>query len=309
MNTSENHLRFRTKELFIGALIGLVFSPLAAYMGYILNDYLSREKLSIANVELVPEVATFADSSGTGPAIFNSDLYRQFAFGNRTTQGLSDQYSTITKGSADEIRGRLRRFERFLLQHEKEMDSLQNILTKKTSGDILVRLISSGVAENPAIYQDVYYHVKNCLAQEKSNAQTIRGKTGQFIAKLEKFPFTRTGKIRMYITLLNTGNTDGLVKSTGELVVVKNSSKVEIAISPYSEDAPSSTSLSVTSAKVEKKSMATYLFLVNSGDLADKDVRTLHELVKKNSTDELIFNLTDVYGRNIQSKKVALPIL
>jgi hypothetical protein len=124
--------------------------------------------------------------------------------------------------------------------------------------------------------------------------------TGRLATELESaarnFTGTRTGGLYVHVTFLNAGNTDGLIKAEGSLIIADRS---ETLPTLQFDDKVQ---------KVEKRSVSEAWYAINDSAASKSAADDLHQMVKGGAAVTGIAEFSDFRGGVVRSPKVPFPL-
>lgn len=199
----------------IGALVTLILSPISIWLGFYLDSYFSRSKLSIEYAGLV-EAYSYADMSAeianlpmrtiNGKLLVDLDLLSKTLFQNRAEAARAEeQYRLLLTYWQDQSK----------LIEKVDTEAAENIEEIKTLlslNSIERSLVDNVPPDGVSKYLEPIRKSKLDFADKNTNA-----------AKAALSKFRDSANCRMYITasILNRGGSDGLIRS---VAVVEDSS-------------------------------------------------------------------------------------
>jgi len=213
------------KVPFITATIALALNPFSIYLGFRLNDYLSRPNLSIEYVSQYREPNLLDDSLIPRiEAIASNTLYLDYVSETPYTQRGFDLRNLPVIGSdynppdlAQKVRNSLNGLLGYLSSQSKAADSRLSKLDNISVTEL--RILAFSVLDRPPgvnnhkIKQLPREHYEHRLEQIKK----AQGIIYSLIKSLDK-PF---GVIKLKISILNKGSTDGLIRNQDEIIFDK----------------------------------------------------------------------------------------
>ena len=259
------------KEIVVGLLVFILSTPL----GYMLNSFLSRDRLSIENVELIPvktrirfdrarlaEINDFVGMNG-----YNSG----FVFMN-LNEILDEQQKSmllnqlLTKEASTEVG--LRNLEKSLELAEKYPVEapIEGLFSQLPTNSYPYPYFGNDVKE--MTIDRFKTELQNNIDRHANHLENVKS----FIESLQAFEGKKTGDFELIVTVLNAGDTDSLVKYEGEICLSKCESKIALKLKedepnkalPYHLGPPEQ--LSSTSTSVSKRSMLELKFKVDAGN-------------------------------------------
>ncbi|ETX11405.1 hypothetical protein MUS1_11025 [Marinomonas ushuaiensis DSM 15871] len=295
-------------EIVVGVLVFIISAP----FGYITNSYLSRDKVTIENLEIIPVSSKFIINKGELSKIKNfrySDNYtNNFRFQNLPDELNSYQVSWLERNLMDnKIDAEI------YLKDIRFSLNVVNSMPEGSKGQEIFSSIDSSII-TPSIYVEPKevskLDVMNSLRNKISAIESHLNDIVVLMRKISEFNEVRTGAFNIVATLLNSGDTDGLVKYKG-LISIKNYGDqipVEIKrdqIKPeffgYFGGLDNFSSKS-KSTSISKRSMVELIFSISDENYNDKLVQEVRELVKTKRPLDINLSLTDFRNEKITSE-------
>lgn len=325
MNKAE---RKQLMTIFITALITslatLLLSPIAIAVGFWLNDYLARPILSVEYVEVIPEKKRFETPTAEIGKLMQSvgfQSYRRKGVMDIQTQQffqLSNKKQGLSSKDISTLKESCQHYHALMLEREKQLQnylqSIQDNPTESKLREIAIAYYGAtyGVPA-PFMPGENLDTMKNTLIAKIINEIKTVKESGDYSktleVKLSQYSRAPLEKIRLKLSVLNKGNTDALVRSSGDISFEKS----QITIPIYQEDPPpkdNRNAVLVTIAdelpkriggisvgKIEKHTLKYFWYSINYVKTDKESQRLLDELIKgsikykvliRNQNDELI---------------------
>ena len=297
-------------EIITGVLIFII----STFLGYQLNDYLSRDRITIQNVEVIPATKKYAIDRKRLAVINNSSHISMFSSGGYLLPDLPDELSNsqlewlkmhlnTKKASADIFADRL-------------SAALKNIssISDNASGKEL--LAATDLVSIPSLYFEPNETKKGevlaSLERAESNVKNYITTINQLIVEMDSFKSVRTGDFEIVVTLLNSGDTDGLIKYDGTMKIDSYKESIPISVDLTSPQGDYQKPMYMSypsisdkrqSTRVEKRSMVQIIFVVDKDNVGGKIIGEIKKKVSKEQSFEISVQLVDFRGERIDSIK------
>jgi hypothetical protein len=304
----------------IGALVTLLFIPVTNFLGYTVTGYLSKDLITIEQVDLFPETNRLplpheelrrlletvnfrvylliigeTQYNTLSPRLYYLD--EEQSTGRRLREELHEEevkeIVNLIKGFINfnddldiQVKGYIKR-----LQEYKEGDHIDDIIAWAQTAE---RMISTAVITDNI---QVIPYLQTFLRTASITIPVARKRALELLNVLQEFQPKRTGMLQIRITLLNSGDTDGLIRQEGQLILVNEGRKIPIRITSTSKV-----------SKIEKKSMSQVMFKPNEGKATQDDVRLLKGLLLQGYSSQVRIEVNDIRDKPIHSKIHTLPV-
>jgi hypothetical protein len=322
------NLTSRIKEGFptviTAAITAVIITPITVYLTYGLNDYLSKDKISIERVDLIPHTTkplypskeimvldqnlrfkNYLASRGSTVYQFNPGFYR-----NPLRQYLN-------RKDIDEIITVLNDFSKFDEELKIREDAAIQKLENYNRGDNIYGIISSLrhphviyapiVGENDA---EVVKSLLELLRNSRNYIESAHQYTSNILNILEGFKPERTGMVEIEIILLNSGDTDGLVKQEGKLYI-NNRIKDPIYITEKSRRNNEYNLLDIPEQirSIPKRSMVQKIFTIDVSGTPSGILNTFKNMVIDGDRTPYKVTLDDIRDVPIHSNPFYLSLI
>lgn len=316
----------------VGALVALLVSPFTQSLSFLVNEYLARPILSIEYVEIVPEEQATSFPAKEVQALLSSPGFRSaLMHGIGTDPGLMAFQGRTEEATVTELQALKGGIERLLVTLEKrctELGAFREVLTSGASEararEVAAKYQGPMVAVIPV--KDIESLTASLLAAIETESTALRetidlGKP--LLDKLSEASDHQAHNIKLKLSVLNRGSTDGLVRHTGEIRVpaanltvnIRRSSPpakpggqglfamaVPVAVTNPAPDTERTTSV----GKVEKNSMSEFWMEIDDAATPKESVKALLALTAGGKPSELVVILSDHRNRKIE-RSVVLP--
>ena len=276
---------------------------ISGFVGYKLNSYLSRDRISIE------EVTLFARKE---QLTFETNAVRSLE-GHRRAMGLGFPIDRFFDAKAEDVRGDARTpvlrgsetaLEYQLYEYKREAEVTYSQL-EKDSQHISALSPIANETDIPTILRHRLYDAKVLSAGHQQQGGVDVDVVREFVQKeiksasdcidmikdciavgtAWKDAAERTGDLYILVTLLNSGDTDGLVHCEGELKVEGITGTIKLNLETEGQVVSLARSRSVSprlaSIKVEKRSMEASVFIIDKDRCTGEVLRQLTERVRK----------------------------
>jgi len=286
----------------------------STFVGYQLNDYLSRDRITIQNVEVIPATKKYAIDRKKLAIINNSREISILSSGGYLLPDLPDKlsnsqlkwvkrYLNTKKASAEIFKDKMR-------------SAVKNItpLNDNSSGEEL--LAATELMSIPTLFFNPKETKKKdilaALERTEKNLSDYITTITQLISEMEAFKSVRTGDFEVVVTLLNSGDTDGLIKYEGTMKVDTYKESIPIRVNLSSSQGGGGMSMFMPftsipekqqSTKIEKRSMVQISFTIDKDNGGGKIIGEIERKVSQRKSFEVSVKLVDFRGENIDSTK------
>lgn len=289
------------------AVVAVLATLLAGPVGYFYNDWQAKDSLSIEQVEATP---VFSKTPFNREIVSDLNLIYTFQIPIPfTTQNFDWFGPELSNNQVNTILYQLEHISYVcsivLDAYNKDLTFLKTLEPKVPFNHIASKLTPGFI---PTVYDWNNTFVSDLITMYEDKIL----KMGEYMTKLTQhkkhlteFNTSRTGEVLISTTLLNKGNTDGLIKYRATLniatydqniplKIVDNAPNFESNISPYSSVTPSTT--------IYKRSMNQVLFEVDKSRVNGDMLKELNALIKNANPFTFTLSVTDFRGDIITSK-------
>jgi hypothetical protein len=309
----------KIRETLIGGVIALLISPVTIFIGYQLNDYLSKDKITIEHVELVARRPSIQFpfkllrelNSEPIDSIFQTYMHNYSYISDKDKKALfSINYMSlrfiekgINKAMHSILTAVLKGFIEYLSDIEESDIELIENLENYEEGKPIEDIIKGTEFERAFLLKKYETNEEEIEAELNNTLKLLRKrslllpkarKIAQDVLSLIDYVPKRTGSLMIKITLLNSGNTDGLLRDSGELKLENHRINIPIKTNKI--------------VVVKRRSVAYLTFQIDEGEAKTKQLRELKELVKLKSDSPIFIELENIREDKIRSKTYTLPI-
>jgi hypothetical protein len=297
-------MKGKVRDIIIGILTGTVM----IFIGYNLNDYLAKERISIEHVEFVPEMKMLSVKPKFFSPVINSQRFSMW-LSFLQTGAVQKLFYTFQKDaySPSEVNILVTAIKEFIKYLDKDFQDsriLERKLKKYKINDDL-----DAIAEEARLiflYDFFYYgepekiinNIKQNLNKRISGYEYNKKCATILLNYLTNFQALRTGGIDITIIFLNSGNTDGLIMPEGTLELVGDGRKERMPIALKESKV----------MKIEKRSMMEVSFIVDEGKAVHNELDNFKELIKKGFPISGVIEIKDFRTDVIRSKTYSFPV-
>ena len=308
-------------------LVSIVISLASLFLGYHLNSYLARDKISIEDVTLLARkeqlvLATLRfimrcqNTQGLG---FPIDSFGLLDDRVQATVAGGSTGTPITRGSEEAVETRLYEYRRnadiqltLLEENHEYLSDVRDteIAAPEISPVLRGRLIRGGLLDDGSLasQQVDVDRARGYIADQIKEMKSCRDAIMGGIKEISDWRRNaqKTGDVDILVTLLNSGDTDGLIRSEGELTIIDSTVIVNLE-----EEYETSTTFAPrrpapyppASITVERRSMKTALFSVNQGSSVPDAVKDLTARVRAGNPLTYTVVLQDIRGNSIKRNR------
>lgn len=297
-------MKDKVRDIIIGILTGTVM----IFIGYNLNDYLAKERISIEHVEFLPEMNMLSRDPKIFSQLINSPQFNSWLIFLQTS-AVQNLFFTPKKEtySPSEVNILITSTKEFIKFLHKDTEACR-ILEKKLKNYEINSDLKVIVEEARLIFfYDSFYddepentinNIKKQLGRRISDNEYIKNHANNLLTYLTNFQAIRTGGIDIIIIFLNSGNTDGLIMPEGTLELVGEGRKERMPIALKESKV----------VKIEKRSMMEVSFVVDEGKAVQDELNNFKELVKKGFPISGVIEVKDFRTDVIRSKTYSFPV-
>lgn len=317
------------KTIFLTALVTalgtLLIIPFSITLGFWLNDYLARPMLSVEYAELIPEASRVPLPSTELNNIVQSSHYRSSLMKGQVgranmlmtylqkTQGLTSQ-------EVDELKDMVKQYMKIIDDRESSLNSLISKLNGKPTDEQLreIALSYAGPAGQYMTMQDQSDTIHKSLnAQIKNEISTGKESKSLAMKLLKKIDGASTDsieKIRVKISILNKGNTDGLIRGVGKIHFIDSNLELPIRSCPPPKKKNVTMAIMVTLAeelpkpasnksvgKIEKRTMTEFWYEIDRNEHESVFIELVKEITSNNHSKYKIL-LNDHENKPVTAK-------
>ena len=304
------------KALLIG-IMGVILTLMSGSGGYLLNDYLSRDHIEIEHVDLIEKngrykgnIDDFDQIIGCASSdVFSLDLLE-------TIPSFFDSSGEISLHREEDL-------ERFLHRHKLGWQNLVSEIEdlEKAGSDLsdmsiflLMRLNfpishmnqtpkippSSRIPDAKSLSPDATVSIQTFLSKKREEMERCVSKATEMMKDIQSAKQEKSGDVDIMVTLSNSGNTDGLIRSNGEMIVSGIEDPLDIIYRNDPESDLQALSYTPAAVRIEKRSMISVMFSLDDSTIPPATLKTLRESVKNRARIEFSVKLKDFRDRKIE---------
>lgn len=300
-------MKQRIREILIGGLFVLLSSPITIFIGYQLNNYLARDKITIEHVDLLAETKKMPFLEKEFRQLLESDSFDRYlwlsvGYGSGTVFRVRRD---LDKEEVKSACGTLEGFLVYAADREPRLKKYVERLENYNAGDNIDDLVVwtgpdvcyyiTRFAQNP---QQTIIELRETFRLEILGLGLTKKLVNVILLMLRSFQPKRTGGLQIKLGLLNSGNTDGLIRQDGILELVNEQKWIPITEVGDIGQLP----------KVEKRSMAQMTFKMNEAKASQDDIKLIKNLLLHNISSPIVVEVYDIRNRPIRAKGYTLPI-
>jgi hypothetical protein len=302
-----------TKFIITSLLSAIIFAP----AGYYISDYLSKDNISIEQVDFIPETNNFSLSQEDYRALTRSTSIGKY---DRINMHLKDllfraAYKTKVSDNAENFQLRqgisrkeldvfielIEDYVKWKMNHDNLRNGYIKRLEEYKDGDNIVDIVAYANEHDVwDIFEAKNYNTIPILLKRYKDLKSAHSNDDTIITKIlndmKNFKQKRTGWMKINVAFLNFGNTDGLVSRHGFLYI-NDEAKVKIKIVD-----------NTLIPKVEKRSMFQTDFEIIRDESIPKDIELLNKILIDGSQSKASIEVYDIRGKTIRSRNFSLPI-
>jgi len=289
-------------------IIGLLVSTIMIFIGYKLNDYFARERVSIEYVEFLPEMNYLPYKADMFSRLIENRQFRYWL--SRAPIVRYDLFmgppNFFTPSQVKTLISVMEEFVQFVREDsgasKKLKATLKNVQSQQQDISTLIEEANSVFPESDLDYlygreaEDVMNWIDRELKRRIPSNEKAKELAKLIFDDLKRFESTRTGGLDILVIFLNSGNTDGLAKPDGVLELVDRPELIPITL------------YEGTATRIEKRSMIEVRFRINEGEASPDQLKNLKELVKKKSSISGVIEVKDFHNKTIRSRPFPFPV-
>jgi hypothetical protein len=298
----------------VTALGTLLILPFSITLGFWLNDYLARPILSVEYAELIPEASRVPLPSTELTNIVQSSHYRSSLMKGQVgranmlmtylqkTQGLTSQ-------EVDELKDMVKQYMKIIDDRESSLNSLISKLNGKPTDEQLreIALSYAGPAGQYMTMQDqsdtIHKSLSAQIKNELSTGKESKSLAMRLLKKIDGASSDSIEKIRVKISILNRGNTDGLIRGVGKIHFIDSNLELPIrtCLPPRKKNVPAimvtlaeelpEPASSKSVGKIEKRTMTEFCYEIDRNKYENVFIELVKEIASNNhSKFEVLLN-------------------
>lgn len=150
-------------------------------------------------------------------------------------------------------------------------------------------------AESPSL--------RTFLSKKKEEMKECVSNATEIIRDIQNAKREKTGEVDIMVTLLNSGNTDGLIRSDGKIVISGIDEPLDIIYQDDPKGGLQGLDYTPAAIGIEKRSMISVTFSLDDSTTSPAALKTLRESVKNRARIEFSVELKDFRDQTIERQK------
>lgn len=286
----------------IGIALGIFI--ISTLLGYFFNSYVTKDNISIENVELIPTYHSLE---------FNSELFSEI----ETLKENSFMLSGVGHNYPDELNENYRnllssQLKRDISKANAKISIIKKLKQSIEKGEIpiesqnLIRIYTLTPNQKitpQEILKRVDYHI--------TSLTKLQQKETELLDEIQEFKKNRNGNCKISITFLNSGNTDGLIRPQAELLIDGYDETIALKVFEGKENTefnpylPSSHTSPATSTAIAKRSMVNITFGIDEDEVKKGIFDEFRQKLIEKQSFNYVVKITDF--RNDEYKSGSYP--
>jgi hypothetical protein len=296
------------------ALYTIIIGAVGVYVGYYINDYLSKDNIRIEQVNFIPETNKFLlpeedykifkkllDASWLELSYPNLRNLLEKATYKTESRSYSQLQQGINKKELDMLVELIEDFMKRKKSSDSKYDEYITRLKQFKAGDNIIDIMTHANEIYAWKYSDMNVDTISELSKRYENLRNVFLKQEKEIPRIingmKSFKQKIIGLMKINIAFLNLGNTDGLFSKQGFLYI-KDKHRIRIKISDDN-----------LIPKVEKRSMLQTDFEIIEAESTPQDMEYLNKIMVNGLLTEASVELNDIRSKPIRSKNYPFPLL
>lgn len=289
------------------AIAAVLATLLAGPIGYYFNDWQTKDIISIEQVEATP---LFSRIPFNREIVRDLNMVHSFQLPIPIAIQSYDWFGPeLTDEQANSILYQLEHIS-YVCSNLLETYSRDLTFLKAQEPNLRFYQLASKLTPNyvPPIYDSSNTTTLDLIAMYEEKVLDVEqymSKISQHEKYLKDFNTTRTGEVLISITLLNKGNTDGLIKRRATLNIATYDQSIPLKIIDsnfYTGNQMSPTLIATPPTTIYKRSMNQVLFEVDKSRVNGSMLKELNALIKNANPFTFTVSLTDFRGDTIKSE-------
>lgn len=290
---TQKEIRNTILSALVGAMVAIILVPISQTISFMLNEYLSRPILSIEYLEFLPEEHIQLDEFKN---MCQSDEFNNYCvMKNMKTainlMSLQSGKATLSLEEKSELNDALSKFKAELSSRILFLKTIQNNISSNKSEESIKKAYAKyhGAAAQYSMMmittENMQTSLSSSLQVEKDALNIIDKTVSRIIESLNKNSNQIVGTLKIKVSVLNRGDTDGLIRNVA-LLRLSNSNisvslkkitlpaneltlqSVPVTVVNPSEDSQRSTSV----GKIERKSMTEIWYEIDKSKIYSKAI-------------------------------------
>lgn len=290
---TQKEIRNTILSALVGAMVAIILVPISQTISFMLNEYLSRPILSIEYLEFLPEEHIQLDEFKN---MCQSDEFNNYCVMKNmkaaiNLMSLQSGKATLSSDEKSELNEALSKFKAEVSSRILFLKTIQSNISSNKSEESLKKAYAKyhGVAAQYSMMmltaENIQTSLSSSLQVEKDALNIIDKTASRIIESLNKNSNQIVGTLKIKVSVLNRGDTDGLIRNIALLklsnknisIALKKISmpaneltlqSVPVTVVNPSEDSQRSTSV----GKIERKSMTEIWYEIDKSKIPSKAI-------------------------------------
>ncbi len=305
----------KAREALIGGLVAIALSPVGIVVGYLLNDYLAREKLLIAYVELTPLTDAFTVNDeirgffGRSRRFENFKRHMSLRYDSPLVNALEDGQA-IRGEDRDAVIHQLSQLVAYCKEGQSALLDLEahieagNDLSSFSPELGRVALGDAAFFLPPLGDDSARAEATTAIMLLRRDSLETMAQAARLKVSLEFYTPRRTGQLEVLVTIVNQGNTDGLVRGNAELQL--DTGQI-VPLVAFTESFDANRTLPVVMHPVPKRSVSNLFFYLDTARSAPGSHEALTRALDSFAEVPVFVRLRDTRDEPIESDLYTLP--
>ena len=310
----------------VTSIATIIVSPISISLAFWLNDYFARPILSVEYIQVFHEYEKLQNPKFDIKKILFSDSFQMNLLrGSSESLDKFMKYGNNEFLSESEINDLKMLSEDVKISSKKKLDTLKIYYNRILNNDFnpdtyaeyskKIKNKSFTAKTNEINFEDLKARTKIDIEKEMENESDLLRLINNLLNKLNFESSKNINDLKFKLSIQNKGNTDGLIKSIGEMSILgedisfpiinipppkKKSNVMAIAVTIADEEPEAPTSQSV--GKIEKHSLKEFWFGIEKNNNSKEGLQNLNVFIKKNKPIWINIDLADHNNSKIKSK-------
>jgi hypothetical protein len=306
-------------ESLRNSMLALVVSIVMVIVGYKLNDFMSRDRLTVEYVQFKPQTASLPPKAEQANELSRNSQFLQWC-GSSPFSDCSYVFGDKLGTTWDApVIARMKLYLHAFSDHvNQELEQLRQASStlsqqmKPEDLDGLIALVQPHLAPDApatisrsATQEDRRRSLAEALNSAMQSDKEAAKLSQQILEYIQSYKAERTGELEIWVTVLNSGDTDGLIRPEASLALNDGTPKQPIKLisanrfSPVmqAQDFPSS------AVSIPKRSATTLVFKLIPKILSDPPRSQIINDIKKKSDLQGTLELLDIRNSPVDASK------
>ena len=302
-----------------GIIVGIAVFLISTPGGYFLNKFLSRDRITIENVELVAKKDDLTIDQGKFSNISTclGDILDYWPDDFYITREFFTERNTVPRERITVLRQYMDSGESQLEIHLKKLEEIQkldNLPEEKNWSNFSLPSLKLFLLDFSILVDYDTRQLKRLIEKSQDEAKKCRKLIEKFIVDMSSQDEKKIVDFDIVITLLNAGDTDGLIRPNGRLRISGlKDTPLSIVLADRFQDTQSlypfgfyqRFSINRSGAvKVQRRSMNVAMFSLDKSRSPQNAVKRFESLTTDNETVDFDIELTDFRGNTVEVKNL-----